>query len=54
LHPRQGHRSRKASLSDSVPVDRIAATDGQELFKDATSNINDEMRRKKLQRPHEE
>jgi len=44
LHPRRGHRSRKHSLSDSVAVDRIAATDGQEPFKDATSDINNEIR----------
>lgn len=52
LHARHGHRSRKQSLSDSVPVDRIAATNRQEPFKDATSNINNEMRQKR--HPHEE
>jgi len=54
LHPRHAHRTRKPSLSDSVPLDRIAATDGQEHFKDATSDINEEMRRRKPQRPHGE
>jgi len=54
LHPRHAHRSRKPSLSDSVPVDRIAAMDGQEQFKYMTSGINDEIRRKKPERSHDE
>jgi len=54
LHPRRGHRSRKHSLSDSVAVDRIAATDSQEPFKDATSDINNEIRQKWPERLQDE
>lgn len=50
LHQRHGHRSRKPSLSDIVPLDRIAASSPQEPFKDATSEINNEMRQKKSER----
>jgi glycerol-3-phosphate O-acyltransferase / dihydroxyacetone phosphate acyltransferase len=53
LHPR-GHRSRKQSLSDNVPVNRIAATNGQESFKDTTADINNEIRRQKSHRLHDE
>lgn len=45
LHFRGGHRSRKPSLSDTVPVERIAALDQQEEFKDATEDINKEMQK---------
>jgi glycerol-3-phosphate O-acyltransferase/dihydroxyacetone phosphate acyltransferase len=47
LRSRHGHRSRKHSLSDNVPVDRIAATSGQERFRDATSDINNEISQKR-------
>jgi len=53
LHP-CGHRSRKQSLSDNVPVKRIAASSGQEPFKDATSDINNEIRQQKPRRLHDE
>ncbi|KAJ7155997.1 glycerol-3-phosphate O-acyltransferase [Mycena crocata] len=42
LH-RQGHRERKASLSDGVLVHRIAAVDPSEQFDDATQGLNDEI-----------
>jgi len=54
LHSRGGHRSRKHSLTDSVPVDRIAAISGREPFSDATSDINNEIREKKSDHPHDE
>ena len=54
FHLRHGHRSRKHSLSDSVPVDRIAASSGNEPFKDATSDINNEIRKKRSDHPHDE
>lgn len=54
LHPRHGHRSRRQSLSDSVHVDRIAATDPQEPFKNATFDINNEILREKMNHLHED
>ncbi|KAF7363415.1 Glycerol-3-phosphate o-acyltransferase [Mycena sanguinolenta] len=36
-------RQRKASLSDTVPVQRIAAVDPAEQFDDATQGLNDEI-----------
>lgn len=54
LHTRRGHRSRKQSLSDSVPVDRIAATNPQEPFEDATSEINNEILREKMEHLHKD
>jgi len=54
LHPRQGHRSRKPSLSDSVPVNRIAATHPQEPFEAVTSEINGEILREKKERLQED
>jgi glycerol-3-phosphate O-acyltransferase/dihydroxyacetone phosphate acyltransferase len=54
LHSRGDHRSRKHSLTDSVPVARIAATNGQKPFSDATSDINNEIREKKSDHPHNE
>ena len=42
-HPRQGHRERKASLSDGVAVDRIAALDQQGEFKEVTEELNKEI-----------
>ena len=43
IHLRHGHRSRKASLSDGVAVDRIAAVDPQEEFKEVTEELNREI-----------
>ena len=43
IHFRHGHRERKASLSDGVAVDRIAAIDRQEEFKGATEVLNREI-----------
>jgi len=54
LHPRHGHRSRRQSLSDSVPVERIAAMDPQEPFKDATSDLNNEILRERMNHLHED
>ncbi|KAG6854305.1 hypothetical protein C0991_008200 [Blastosporella zonata] len=45
LHPRQGHRARKESLSDSVAVERLAAVNRTEPFPDATLDLNDEISR---------
>ena len=43
IHFRPGHRVRKASLSDGVAVDRIAAIDRQEEFKGVTEELNREI-----------
>ncbi|KAJ6596859.1 glycerol-3-phosphate O-acyltransferase [Mycena vulgaris] len=43
-------RERKASLSDRVPVERIAAVDPLEPFDDATQDLNDEILMKKNKR----
>lgn len=43
IHFRHGHRERKASLSDGVAVDRIAAVDKQEEFKEVTEELNREI-----------
>ncbi|KAL0071434.1 Glycerol-3-phosphate/dihydroxyacetone phosphate acyltransferase [Marasmius tenuissimus] len=40
---RIGRRERKASLSDQVPVERIAQLDQQEPFDDATKDLNNEV-----------
>ncbi|KAI0054033.1 glycerol-3-phosphate O-acyltransferase [Auriscalpium vulgare] len=37
------HRERRASLTDGVPVNRIAALDRDESFRDATQDINREI-----------
>jgi glycerol-3-phosphate O-acyltransferase/dihydroxyacetone phosphate acyltransferase len=47
LHLRQGHRTRRQSLSDGVPVTRLAAVDRAEPFADATHDLNDEINRKR-------
>ncbi|KAF8654085.1 hypothetical protein AX16_003618 [Volvariella volvacea WC 439] len=47
LHFRQNHRVRKESLSDGVPVKRIAEIDGQEPFADATQDLNNEISMRK-------
>lgn len=43
IHLRHGHRKRKASLSDGVAVDRIAAVDKQEEFREVTEELNREI-----------
>lgn len=43
IHFRHGHRSRKPSLSDGVAVNRIAAVDKQEEFKEVTKELNREI-----------
>lgn len=43
LHMRP--RQRKHSLSDLVPVERIASVDRQETFPDATADLNEEISR---------
>lgn len=47
LHIRHGQRHRRMSLSDSVPVERIAAMDRNDDFENATLNLNDEIRQHK-------
>ncbi|PBK84700.1 hypothetical protein ARMGADRAFT_1132289 [Armillaria gallica] len=47
IHFRRGHRNRKSSLSDGVPVERIASVDRGESFNAATNHLNDEIRQKK-------
>ncbi|KAF9005622.1 glycerol-3-phosphate O-acyltransferase [Cyathus striatus] len=39
----QNHRARRASLTDGVPVKRIAAVDREESFSEATDDINTEI-----------
>jgi len=43
IHLRHGHRERKASLSDGVTIDRLAAVDRQEEFKEVTEELNREI-----------
>ncbi|KAG6850236.1 hypothetical protein H0H93_016083 [Arthromyces matolae] len=45
LHSRQGHRTRKDSLTDSVHVTRLAAVDRTEPFPEATDGLNSEIDR---------
>lgn len=40
-------RARKASLSDSVPVDIIGDVDRKEPFSDATQDLNQEMKKRR-------
>jgi glycerol-3-phosphate O-acyltransferase/dihydroxyacetone phosphate acyltransferase len=47
LNFRQGHRARRESLSEGVPVTRIAAVNRAEHFADATQDLNDEINRKR-------
>lgn len=49
LNLRQVHRTRRESLSDGVPVARIAALDRGEQFSNATHDLNDEIDRKRKQ-----
>jgi glycerol-3-phosphate O-acyltransferase / dihydroxyacetone phosphate acyltransferase len=46
LHFRH-HRDRKNSLSDSVPVVRIAAMDREDAFENVTLHLNDEIQQNK-------
>jgi len=54
LHLRQGHRTRRQSLSDGVPVTRLAAVDRAEPFADATHDLNDEINRNRTEKGHAE
>jgi glycerol-3-phosphate O-acyltransferase/dihydroxyacetone phosphate acyltransferase len=49
MNLRQGHRTRRESLSDGVSVSRIAAVDRAEQFANATQDLNDEIDRKRTQ-----
>lgn len=44
---RHGHRTRRESLSDGIPVTRIAAVDRAEPFTHATQSLNEEANRNK-------
>lgn len=46
---RDGHRERRQSLSDRVPVIRIAELDREELFEQDTDNLNDEIIQRKTE-----
>jgi len=48
LRLRQSHRTRRESLSDRVPVTRIAAVDKKETFPLATQSLNDEIDKTKV------
>lgn len=52
LHMRHGHRTRRASLSDGVPVERISVLDRQEPFEEATREINQEISERKASANH--
>lgn len=54
LHMRQGPRTRKASLNDGVPVERIGALDRQETFPEATYELNQEASQQEGQHLHED
>ncbi|GLB34985.1 putative glycerol-3-phosphate O-acyltransferase [Lyophyllum shimeji] len=54
LHLRQGHRTRRETLSDGVPVTRIAAVDRAEPFATATHDLNDEINRNRTVKDHAE
>ncbi|KAJ2988243.1 hypothetical protein NUW54_g9175 [Trametes sanguinea] len=47
LHFRGQTRVRKESLSDTVPVEIIGQVDREEPFKDATKDLNSEMRKRR-------
>jgi len=47
--PRSVPRNRKASLSDGVSVERLAAEDPKESFTSATNILNEEIRQRKAQ-----
>ena len=42
-HTTGGHRARRPSLSDGVPVQRIAEVDRAEPFSEATQDLNEEI-----------
>jgi glycerol-3-phosphate O-acyltransferase / dihydroxyacetone phosphate acyltransferase len=48
MNLRQGHRTRRESLSDGVPVARIAAVDRGERFASATQDLNHEIDRQRM------
>ena len=50
LHFRGQTRTRKASLSDDVPVEVIGSVDREEPFKDATQDLNKEMDKRRESR----
>ncbi|KAI0831214.1 glycerol-3-phosphate O-acyltransferase [Trametes gibbosa] len=52
LHFRGQSRVRKASLSDGVPVQIIGMVDREEPFKDATQDLNTEMRKRRSSQSH--
>lgn len=54
LHMRYGPRTRRASLSDIVSVERIGALDRAESFPDATDEINQEVDKQKGERLHQD
>jgi len=47
MRQRASSRTRKTSLSDIVPVERIGALDRDENFREATDNLNHELQEKK-------
>jgi glycerol-3-phosphate O-acyltransferase/dihydroxyacetone phosphate acyltransferase len=49
---RHGHRTRRKSLSDGIPVTRIAAVDRTEPFMNATHDLNEEAKRNKTDHGH--
>ncbi|KIP09125.1 hypothetical protein PHLGIDRAFT_103379 [Phlebiopsis gigantea 11061_1 CR5-6] len=53
LHMRHGARVRKASLTDGVPVERIKVLDQEELFEEATREINQEISERKASEDRE-
>ena len=53
-HVPHGQRTRKASLSDGVPVERISELDREEPFDEATREINEEISERKKNHIHED
>ena len=47
MRQRGSSRTRKSSLSDSVPVERIGALDRDETFREATEDLNHELQEQK-------
>ncbi|KAI0082693.1 glycerol-3-phosphate O-acyltransferase [Panus rudis PR-1116 ss-1] len=54
LHMRHGPRNRRASLTDTVPVERIGAVDREEPLQQATTEINQEMEESKSEHGHQD
>lgn len=54
LHMRTGHRNRGHSLSDRVPVTRIAQLGRRESFEEGTAELNREILIRKSHRGHQE